>query len=520
MLFSGLPFEGENGYKSRSKIGSIPSATASNFRFNPATGILVFSAYIYPDGDLKTVSDQDREWEERGNSALVYDKTYVRHWDVWQGQKRPQLFSIKVEKEDGENWKLGEDFTSPLKGTRHVSQQWWSVGNSVFMSLSTVCSCRAVWWPGWLRCFGNSYCLYLQRSRTTRSMAHKAKCRSIFLYHTANSHILRQVYIVPISGSKEPTELTSGKQGATHNPAFNTKGTKVAWLELDEDGYESDRCVSASDPFWYNRPIQSQRAKIVIYDLTKRVRFTITQAWDRSPGELAVRSISIIRMTLEYSRCCLLQFSKDDDFLYLTAGDGAKIKVFVLPVPPTPLESTTHPKLDSKYSTPVPLTQSKAASGLQILPGRILFSQSSFTTPNDVYVINDLRAIERAILADTEPLTIDTKIERISDFWTAELGGKNLSEGEEFWFRGAEGKSVQGWTLKPKGWKDADIKKWPAVLLIHGGYRDLQQMTFGDWTHFYRSARCLGRPMVNAMESKWLWLGSSFVNFAHCLFNT
>jgi hypothetical protein len=54
---------------------------------------------------------------------------------------------------------------------------------------------------------------------------------------------------VPIYGSKEPIELTSGKQGATHNPVFNTKGTKVAWLQLDEDGYESDRCVSLGDPF-------------------------------------------------------------------------------------------------------------------------------------------------------------------------------------------------------------------------------------------------------------------------------
>lgn len=50
-----------------------------------------------------------------------------------------------------------------------------------------------------------------------------------------------QVYIVPISGDKQPIELTSGKQGATHGPCFNTQGTKVAWLELDEDGYESDR---------------------------------------------------------------------------------------------------------------------------------------------------------------------------------------------------------------------------------------------------------------------------------------
>lgn len=168
-----------------------------------------------------------------------------------------------------------------------------------------------------------------------------------------------------------------------------------------------------------------------------------------------------------------MQFSKDDNFLYLTAGDEAKVKIFVLPVPPTPLESTTHPTLDAKYSIPVPLTQSKAASGLQILSGRLLFSQSSFTTPNDAYVINDLRAIEEAILADAAPATIETKIEKVTDFWTAELKGKNLSEGEEFWFEGAEGKSVQGWTLKPKGWKDGDVKEWPVVLLIHGGWRDI-----------------------------------------------
>lgn len=217
-----------------------------------------------------------------------------------------------------------------------------------------------------------------------------------------------------------------------------------------------------------------------------------------------------------------MQFSKGDDFLYLTAGDGAKVKVFVLPVPPTPLESTTHPHLDSKYSTPVPLTQSKAASGLQILPGRILFSQSSFTTPNDVYVINDSRAIEQAILTNSEPLTIETKIERVTDFWTAELRGKNLDEGKEFWFKGADGNSVQGWILKPKGWKDGDTKKWPAVLLIHGGWHDLQRMSFRRMNLLlpYRSAKCLGGSMVNAMESKWLWPRSSFLNFAHCFLNS
>ena len=50
-----------------------------------------------------------------------------------------------------------------------------------------------------------------------------------------------QVYIVDVSGENKPRALTSGKQGATHGPVFSKKGTKVAWLELDKDGYESDR---------------------------------------------------------------------------------------------------------------------------------------------------------------------------------------------------------------------------------------------------------------------------------------
>jgi hypothetical protein len=50
-----------------------------------------------------------------------------------------------------------------------------------------------------------------------------------------------QIYIVPINADEEPKELTSGKQGAVHAPVFSNQGSKVAWLELDEDGHESDR---------------------------------------------------------------------------------------------------------------------------------------------------------------------------------------------------------------------------------------------------------------------------------------
>jgi len=192
------------------------------------------------------------------------------------------------------------------------------------------------------------------------------------------------------------------------------------------------------------------RAKIVIYDLEKDVRFTLTQDWDRSPSELA--------------------FSKDGSFIYFTAGDNARVKVFTLPVPPTPSHSTTHPKLDAKFTTPTVVVLSNAATGLQTLSSdRILFSQSSLTSTKDVFIIRDLKLLEKAILAGDQVNSIQTQAERITHFSESELENKTLSPGEEFWFKGAADKDVQGWTIKPKGWKAGEKKKWPVILFIHGG---------------------------------------------------
>lgn len=107
-------------YKSQGVIATIPSKTAANFRYNEDTGNLVFSAYVYPDGNLSTVAEQDKKWEERGNTALVYDGTYERHWDTWSGKKGPQLFSVKLSKSADGKWLAQDDFKSPLQGTRHV----------------------------------------------------------------------------------------------------------------------------------------------------------------------------------------------------------------------------------------------------------------------------------------------------------------------------------------------------------------------------------------------------------------
>lgn len=377
-------------------VGTFPTNSPANFVYASQAGHLVFSENVFDDGNLTTVNEQDEAWKNRGTTGLVYDATFERHWDEWIGPKRAQLFSVPLTKDDGQ-WKLGSEFNSPLRGTGHYAPVEPFGGTDDFSVSKT-------------------HIVYTAKDpKLPQAM-----------------HTKQNVYVVGIKGGSQPKELTSGEQGATHNPVFNNAGNKVAWLELDKDGYESDR------------------AKIVIYDLEKDVRFTATQPWDRSADGLA--------------------FSEDDSFLYLTGGEEAKVKVWALPVAATPEKSTTEPRLDKKYSIPVALTHTHAAGDAKILPkGRLLFSQSSFTSPKDAFIIEDLSSIERAILDGSAEALKDLKPTRLTHFAKEGLEGKHMSEGEEFWFKGANDRQVQGWVLKPNGWKAGEKKKYPGLLLIHGG---------------------------------------------------
>ena len=123
-----------------------------------------------------------------------------------------------------------------------------------------------------------------------------------------------------------------------------------------------------------------------------------------------------------------------------------------------------------KFTTPVNLTQSKAASGIQVLAnGRLLFSQSSFTSPNDVFIIGNLKYLEESIDKNELPVVFEGQAEQVTHFTEDELKGKNLREAETLWFKGANGRNVHGWALKPRGWTSNQKKKYPVVLLIHGG---------------------------------------------------
>ncbi|EJF57217.1 hypothetical protein DICSQDRAFT_174168 [Dichomitus squalens LYAD-421 SS1] len=155
------------------------------------------------------------------------------------------------------------------------------------------------------------------------------------------------------------------KHGATHSPVFNTAGNKAAWTQLDRDCHESDR------------------AKLVIYDLKKDVQYTLAGHWDRSVGSIA--------------------FAHDDKTVFFTANEHARGEIFSLPVPETPSSSSSDPSFSAEFATVG-------------WPARV-----------------------HALVAHGKP-----EVEQITRFAASALKSKTLDDGSDFWFEGAEGKKVHG----------------------------------------------------------------------------
>lgn len=101
-------------------VGTFPTTSATNFRYSSSTGTLVFSDYVYDDGNLTKVKDNDEAYANRGNTAFVYDEGYERHWDTWTGPKKTSLFTVKLAVGKNEKWELGDEWVNALQGTGHV----------------------------------------------------------------------------------------------------------------------------------------------------------------------------------------------------------------------------------------------------------------------------------------------------------------------------------------------------------------------------------------------------------------
>ncbi|CAE6412251.1 unnamed protein product [Rhizoctonia solani] len=319
--------------KSPVHVGAFPHAQLSNFKYSKS-GALVFSAYVYDDRNLSSVREQDEKWRNRGNTALVYDENFVRHWDEYRGPKHQALFSVDLKKKDGA-WSLGEEVFA-LQLPEH-STPVEPFGGAEDFDVS------------------DTHVIYTTKDPNVPQALHTRQ----------------GVYLAPLRpapGSDLIRELTNGIQGATHNPVLSKDGKKAAWTEMERDGYESDRQVMS---LYQLSALTSCvcRSKLVVYDIEAGVRFTITEDWDQSVADIT--------------------FTPDGKSIVFTSGHNAKILLYTIAIPPTPTESDKH----LPVVIPIALTTKHSATNPQALPGgRVSFTSSSLKSPNDIFVLSGLES--------------------------------------------------------------------------------------------------------------------------------
>lgn len=117
------------------------------------------------------------------------------------------------------------------------------------------------------------------------------------------------------------------------------------------------------------------------------------------------------------------------------------------------------------------LTHTGAVADIQPLPnGEVLFTRSSLTSPNDVFVLRNIGKIDLESPDAQNQANRVVQAVQLTKFTADALSSKTLSEGEDFWFEGSENRTIHGWIIKPKGFEKGERKKWPGLLIIHGGW--------------------------------------------------
>lgn len=160
---------------------------------------------------VKTVDAQPHKDLDKTSGRVVTDLMY-KHWDEWT-ETAPHPFVAKLQLDyKGETLDLssakivgtpvdilaGTAYESPMKPFGGVEQLAWSPDNKTIA--------------------------YTCRKKTGLDYAVSTNS-NIYLYNTETG---------------EEVNITDGNNGYDTNPAYSPDGTKIAWLSMERDGYESD----------------------------------------------------------------------------------------------------------------------------------------------------------------------------------------------------------------------------------------------------------------------------------------
>ena len=355
---------------------------------------IAVSGKARPDGGLYNPEDEPKKF----TTGMLYDSLMVRHWDkyvtpnknaIWHGilhKAKPHITESKG------RYGLGK-LTNVLEGTRLESPiPPWGGQDNFDLSATGV---------GFVS--------------KDPDLNPATNTKSNFYYVHVGYSPNELTYSEPVKIGVE------GFEGASTAPVFSPSGKGVAFLQMKENGYESDKNRIIVD-FDIDNPATT----------VKLLESNDGEAsWDRSPSSVS--------------------WSHDEKTLYLIAEDNGVTKLFKLQSP-----------VDSGISTlPEPLTQSGTVSDISTLGTNSshLFLSSSSLVDNSIYSILDP-------VGSAKPRVVSSNSHNGSFF------GLSEDQVSDIWFQGAK-EQVHAWVMKPSNF--SLDKRYPLAYLVHGGPQ-------GAWT--------------------------------------
>lgn len=335
-----------------------------------------------PDGSLYNPQFEPKKY----SSARVYDSVMVRHWDKYETPNRNSIWYGSLQKLNG-RFTLST-LTNALKNT-HLESPIPAFGGTDHFDIAS------------------TGIVFVAKDPTLNPATNtKSNC-----YYLSISN-----FSAPPSAKPQKFEV-KGLEGASSGPVISPNGVSAIFLQMKQNGYESDK----------NRIIiipHIREPSIIIEVLESNDGKGL---WDRSPSAVS--------------------WSQDGKSLYLQAEEHGKGLLFHLDVPATLLDFNKLPRLltNSGYVSDVKPLSADTSS--------LLVSGSNFVDNSFYTLIDPSKPSDATVISSNSRNGTSFGLfrEQVSDIW----------------FKGSGDYKVHAWVVKPSNFTKG--KKYPLAYLIHGG---------------------------------------------------
>jgi Tol biopolymer transport system component len=230
------------------------------------------------------------------SSARIYDSIYVRHWDYWLTTRFNAIFAGTLHKKRaGQRATSGYTSDGSLKnlvaGVKNLESPYPPFGDSSDYDLSA----DGKW------------------------VAFKSKAPELPRANNTASYI----YLAPHDGSKKAVAINGPDspgtpknfKGDSSSPVFSPDGRRIAYLQMEDIAYESDRRT------------------VFVYTLESNEKIrTLAKDWDRSPGAIKWtadgKNLVLNTEDLARSRLFLLPATAGNDFKPKNFTDGGAVAAY------------------------------------------------------------------------------------------------------------------------------------------------------------------------------------------------